>query len=82
MVTVQSSLAVKSESGLSVYVVGPPLTVAVCVPEVAQEMVYHAPLTVTASLKVTVMLASTATPVALSAGEVEVTDGIASAETA
>jgi hypothetical protein len=58
-----------------VNVTGPPLAVAVCGPLVPQEIVYHAPLGVTLSLKVTERFASSATPVPPLAGVVLVTDG-------
>jgi hypothetical protein len=78
IVTVQVSLPTRSVSGLSVQVVGPPETVAVCAPEVVQEMVNHVPVTSTGSLKVTVMSEVGFTPSALSAGVVAVTVGAAS----
>ena len=77
-VTVQLSPGVKSLSGLRVNVVGPPLSTAVCAPLVEQVMAYHELVTVTASLSVTPMSASTATPVAPFAGDVVETAGGAS----
>src|SRR5215207_9028486 len=48
-VTVQTSPSTKSASGLSVNVVGPPLTTAVCVPLSVQVMSDHEPVTLTGS---------------------------------
>jgi hypothetical protein len=75
MVAVQLSPALKSVSGFKVKVAGPPLTVAVCAPLVAHEMLYQAPDTVTGSLKVTVMLLASATLVAPLVGTVLATVG-------
>jgi len=69
-VTVQFSLLVKSESGLSVKVVGPPLTDAELKPLLVQVISNQLPLTTTASLKVISMFASMATLVAALAGVV------------
>src|SRR3712207_5933452 len=81
IVTVHDSFEAKSESGSSVYVVGPPLTVAVCVPDAAHEIVCHAPLTVTGSLKAMLMLLFAATSDAPFAGVVDATVGAGSATT-
>src|SRR4051812_24370395 len=77
-VTVHVSLAAKSVSGFSVKVVGPPLTVAVWAPLLAQEMLNQLPLTATGSLKVMSMLASSATPAAPLDGIVLATVGAVS----
>src|SRR5919202_2763050 len=77
-VTVQVSLAAKSEDGSSVKVVGPPLTVALCEPLVPQEIEYQEPLTFTGSLKVIETFAFTATSAAPFAGVVLETDGATS----
>jgi len=78
MVTVQLSPGVKSVAGSRVKVIGPPETAAGWSPEDAQEIENHPPVTLTASLKVTVRFAFAATPVAPSAGVVEATYGAAS----
>jgi hypothetical protein len=75
IVSVHDSFAAKSLLGSSVKVTGPQLAVAVCGPLVAQEIVYHGPLGMTLSLKVTKRFAPTATPVPPLAGVVLVTDG-------
>jgi hypothetical protein len=62
-----------------VNVVGPPVTAALCDPLKAQLIAYHAPETVTGSLKVTDTSASTGTLEVPFAGEVAVTDGARSA---
>src|SRR6266550_1057647 len=74
-VTVQLSLRLKSVSGSSVYVDGPPLTVAVWSPVEPQEIEYHAPVTLTSSLNVIVMFESRATSDASASGEVALTRG-------
>ena len=74
-VTVQDSFSTKSVSGLSVNVVGPPLTVAVWLPLVTQLMSNQVPVTFTGSLKVMSTFAFTATSPAPFAGVVVVTDG-------
>jgi hypothetical protein len=81
IVTVQLSFEAKSASGSSVYVVGPPVTVAVCRPDVLHEIVCHGSTTVTGSLNVTVMLLSPATSLAPFAGLVLDTEGALSATT-
>ena len=73
-VTVHDSLASKSASGSSVKPLGPPVTAAVWAPLVAQLMVYQS-ATLTGSLKVTVIGAASATPVAPFVGVVEATVG-------
>ena len=78
IVTVHSSLGVKSVSGFRVNVDGPPVTVPVWAPLVAHEIEFQAPDTSTGSLKVTETSASTATPVASFAGIVDWTAGAAS----
>src|ERR1051326_3377769 len=55
-VTVHVSPSLKSVSGLSVQVVGPPLRLYECVPDVVHEIVNEEPPALTASLNVTVML--------------------------
>src|SRR5215208_6144725 len=75
MVTVQVSVAAKSVSGLSVNVVGPPLTVAVCEPLALHEIPYHEPLGVTGSVNVISMLPERATSVAPAGGVVAETAG-------
>src|SRR5688500_1424702 len=80
-VTVHSSPSTKSLSGLSVKLVGPPLTVAVCAPLVAQAIVNQLPVAFTGSLKVMSIFASSATPVALLAGVVLATVGALSVGT-
>lgn len=78
VVHVQVSPAVKSVSGLSVQVVGPPDSATVCAPEIVQVMVNDPTAAVTASLKVTLRSVARET-VAPVAGVVVVTDGAASA---
>src|SRR5262245_6912424 len=78
MVTVQCSPGVKATAGWSVKVMGPPITVATCVPLSTQSSVNQAPLTVTASLNVTVTSVLAGTFVAPSAGMVLETNGAAS----
>src|SRR5215208_6559446 len=79
MVTVQRSPSTKFASGLSVHVVGPPLTAAVWPPLIEQVMSYQVPVTLTGSLKVIVTFAFTAAPASSSTGVVETTVGAASA---
>src|SRR5213076_2218756 len=67
-VTVQLSEPTKSESGSSVNVVGPPLTVAVWPPLELQEIEYQLPVPFTGSLKVIVTLLFRATSPAPFAG--------------
>src|SRR5687767_15794301 len=74
-VTVQLSLDAKSFAGSREKLVGPPLAVAACAPDVAHEIEYHESVTLTGSLKVIAMLPSRATPVAPLDGEVDATDG-------
>src|SRR5215207_11239978 len=74
-VTVQRSPPAKSTPGLSVKVVGPPVTTAVCAPLVAQETVNQLPATFTGSLKVMLMSALVVAPVAPFAGVVDETAG-------
>jgi hypothetical protein len=78
IVVVQDSSGAKSASGSSVNVRGPPEATAVCAPLVVQRMSNHEPATATSSLKVRVMFASTATPVAPAAGVVASTRGASS----
>src|SRR5262245_37517009 len=75
IVTLQFSLGAKSDPGSSVNVVGPPVTVAECVPEVAHEIVNQEPLMLTGSLKVTEMFALTDTSTAPFVGIVVCTPG-------
>src|SRR5687767_2937266 len=79
IVTVQVSPNARSESGFSVKEVGPPPAVAVCAPLEPHKIEYQLPDTLTGSLKLMVMLASRATPVAPLAGVVVATEGAASA---
>src|SRR5688500_10418922 len=74
-VIVQLSLDAKSFAGSREKLVGPPLAVAACAPDVAHEIEYHESVTLTGSLKVIVTFASRATPVAPLDGEVDATDG-------
>jgi hypothetical protein len=69
-VTVQVSPAAKSESGLSVLVLPVPLTTAVWLPLLPQEMVNELEFVLTDSLKLTVTFVAVPTPAALSAGVV------------
>src|SRR4051812_5642986 len=78
MLTVHVSPFAKSLAGSSVYVVGPPLTTAACAPLVEHEIANALAVTLTCSLKLTVMLLDTGTAVAPLAGVVVVTDGGAS----
>src|SRR5437588_7782503 len=77
-VTVQVSPWTKSVLGSRVNVVGPPLTVALCPPLVAQEIEYQLPVTSTGSVNVMETFAFTATSVAPFAGDVLATAGAAS----
>src|SRR6266540_3651256 len=77
-VTVQVSAAAKSESGSSVKLVGPPLTVAVWAPLVVQLSEYQEPVTSTGSLKPIVTLLLTATSTAPALGFRLTTEGAAS----
>ena len=77
IVTVQVSLAARVWAMSITYEVGPPVTEAVCRPEVLHAIVYQT-MTFTGSLKLTVMFESTGTPVAPSAGSVDCTVGAAS----
>src|SRR5688572_28551776 len=79
-VTVHVSLLRKSTSGLTVQLVGPPLTATVCAPEVAQEIVTDALVMVTGSLKVRLMSVFVATCVAPFVGVFAMTLGAASIE--
>src|SRR5437764_13492844 len=74
-VTVQLSEPTKSESGSSVKVVGPPLTLAVWPPLELHEIENQLPVTFTASLKVIVMLLPSAASPAPFAGVVLETVG-------
>ncbi len=76
IVTVQVSLFWKA-AWVSVQVVAPPVGVTFCIPETVQ-LISTVLLKVTPSLKVTLTAASTATPVAPSAGLVSTTVGAAS----
>src|SRR4051812_41473761 len=76
--TVHDSPAEKSVSGFSVYEAADPVTAAVCVPLVPQEIVYQPSATSTGSLKVTPMFASGATPVSPVAGVWLLTPGAVS----
>jgi hypothetical protein len=78
-VTVHDSLLVKSVSGLSVKLVGPPLTAAVWAPLAVQLIVNQLPATSTGSPNVMVTSAFGATPAAPAAGDVPETDGADSA---
>src|SRR5215207_4590355 len=78
-VTVQASLLAKSTSGSRVKLVGPPETVAVCEPLVAQEIVNQLPDTSTGSSKLIVTFELTGTPTASSTGTVASTAGAGSA---
>src|ERR687891_1829378 len=78
-VTVHVSAKAKSASGLSVNDVGPPVASAVCTPLAPHEIEYQLPVTSTGSLKVIVMFASRATPVAPLAGVLLATEGAVSA---
>ena len=75
MATVHASPSTKSASGSSVNVRGPPLTTAVCIPLLVQEISNHEPVTETSSLNITVTSVSRATCVASLAGVVSVTVG-------
>src|SRR6266545_3866310 len=77
-VTVQLSPAEKSVAGSRVNVVGPPETVALCAPLVAQAIENAPASTVTGSLNVTLTFEAATTPVAPPAGVVELTVGAAS----
>src|SRR5215471_9473339 len=68
-VTVQSSPRAKSTAGSSVYVVGPPLAVAVWSPLTSHEIVNQSPATVAGWLNVTVTFAPTGTSTVPPAGE-------------
>ena len=50
IVQVQVSFAANAGAGVSVYALGPPVTTAVCVPDVVHWIVNHGSLTVTALL--------------------------------
>ena len=76
---VQLSPGEKSVVGLSVNVVGPPVTTALCRPEAVQLIVNQGSATVTGSLNVTVRFVAASTFVASAAGVVLTTDGAASA---
>src|SRR4051812_49351992 len=77
-VTVQMSVPTKSLVGSSVQVVGPPLTVAACVPLTVHEIVNHGSVTFTGSEKVMEIEAPSSTFAAPSAGVVDVTVGATS----
>src|SRR6266508_1470676 len=77
-VTVHDSADANSVDESSVKLVGPPLTVAVCEPLFAHATVNQLPITLTGSLKVTVIVASSATLVAFGAGAVAITNGATS----
>src|SRR6185436_7842862 len=77
-VAVQSSPLPKSEVGSTVHTVGPPLTVTVCAPVLAQLMVTELLVIVTASSNVTVRFVFVATLVAVSSGVTALTEGATS----
>src|SRR5436190_968739 len=77
-VAVHSSPLPKSVFGSTVHVVGPPLTVTVCAPEVPQLMSKLAPAALTDSSKLIVTFVFDVRSVAPFAGVVELTDGAAS----
>src|SRR6266545_7809822 len=77
-VTVHVSPCVKSVSGLSVYVVVPPVSTNVCAPDVVQLIVNDAPVAFTGSLNVMETFVFVSWFVAVSAGVVDDTDGAAS----
>src|SRR6266498_6008733 len=74
-VTVHNSLYAKSVSGSNVKLVGPPLTAAGWLPLVAHKNVNQLPVTSTVSLKLIVILAAMATPIAPFDGVVLATAG-------
>src|SRR4051812_36535337 len=76
MVTVITSLSAKLIGGLSVKLVGPPVTEAATVPVVPLLMENHCPATVTGALKLIVMLVDADTSVAFAVG---LTDAIVGA---
>jgi len=78
IVRVQVSPYGRSLVGSMVQLVGPPDAVAAIAPLTEQDSVNQSPVTVTGSVKVTVMLEPTATSVAPSAGDVPDTAGAAS----
>src|SRR5918996_3041423 len=78
-VTVHVSAKAKSASGSSVNDVGPPVAVAVWPLLEPHEIEYQLPVTSTGSLKVIVMFASRATPVAPLDGVLLATEGALSA---
>ena len=75
----QLSPGEKSVVGLSVNVVGPPVTAALCRPDAVQLIVNQGSATMTGSLNVTVRLVLGSTFLASAAGVVLTTDGAASA---
>jgi hypothetical protein len=75
IVQVQLSFAANAVDGVSVNVLGPPLTVAMCEPEFEHWIAYHAPVVSTGSLKVIASIAASATLAAFDAGVVEATVG-------
>src|SRR2546422_9080776 len=70
IVTVHGSPNVKSESGFSVKLIGPPPTVAVCEPLLVQEIWNQAAVTFTGSSKSIVMFEPSGTWDSVAAGEV------------
>src|SRR5918999_1597837 len=80
-VTVQLSFSAKSLPGSSVYVAGPPDTVAGCAPLVEHEIENQSPVVETSSLNVMLMPESRATSAAPEAGVVAVTRGASSVTT-
>ena len=78
-VTVHVSFWPKSVPGLSAYVPGPPVTVAVWAPVVEHAIPNQSPVVATSSLNVTLTSLSTATSEAPLAGSVEATVGARSA---
>src|SRR4051812_1681100 len=79
-VAVQSSPLPKSVFGSTVHVVGPPLTVTVCAPVLAQLTVTELLVIVTGSLNVTLRFVFVATVTEPLVGVTVVTDGAASIE--
>src|SRR4051794_15601393 len=75
IVAVQDSLEAESEVGSRVKVVGPPVTAAAWVPDVAQTIENQEPVTLTGSVKVTERFEPTATSVAPFEGVVVCTAG-------
>src|SRR5690348_14551529 len=78
IVQVQLSFAANAGAGVSEYTLGPPLTLAICVPDTVHWIEYHGSLTVTGSLKLTASVADGATLLAPEPGVVATTDGVTS----